>query len=62
MHPDNGRVDHLHRRVMSGRERFHDPTPDATPSPANEAIVAGSIADPANLCWSPIIANVVKKA
>jgi len=40
MHPDNRRVDHLHRRIMGGGQRAHDPAPDASPSPANKAVVA----------------------
>ena len=43
VHAHNGRVDHLHGRVMSRSERVHDPAPDASPSPANETIVAGRI-------------------
>jgi hypothetical protein len=39
VHAHNGRVDHLHGRVMSRSERVHDPAPDASLSPANEAIV-----------------------
>jgi hypothetical protein len=42
MHPDNGRIDHLRRCVMFGSQRVHDPVPDASLSPANEAIVAES--------------------
>jgi hypothetical protein len=43
MHADNGRVDHLHRGVMSRGECVHDLGPHARPSPANEAIVAGRV-------------------
>src|SRR5260370_13876350 len=43
MHADNGRVDHLHRGVMSPGECAHDLGPDARSSPANEAIVAGRV-------------------
>jgi hypothetical protein len=40
VHTHDRRVDHLHRRIMSGRKRIHDPVPDSSPPPANEAIVA----------------------
>ena len=43
VHAHDRRVDHLHRRVMSGGERIHDLVPDASPAPANEAIVAGGM-------------------
>ena len=31
VHAHNGRVDHLHRRIMRGGENFHDPVPDTCP-------------------------------
>jgi len=40
VHAHDSRIYHLQRRIMSGRQRIHDPVPDASPSPANEAIVA----------------------
>ena len=43
MHADNRRVDHLHRRIMGSGQRVHDAAPDASPSPANEAVVAGGV-------------------
>src|SRR5689334_13769936 len=43
MHPDNRRVYHLHRGVMSTGERAHDPSPYARSSPANEAVVASGV-------------------
>jgi outer membrane immunogenic protein len=46
VHPDTGGINHLHRRVMTGSKRIHDPVPDASPPPPNEAIVtsgAGTI-------------------
>src|SRR5262249_19843685 len=43
VHAHNARVNHLHGRIMSRSERVHNPYPDASPSPANEAIVAGRI-------------------
>jgi hypothetical protein len=46
VHADDGGINHLHRRVMTGSQRFHDLVPDASPPPTNEAIVtsrAGTI-------------------
>ncbi len=43
MHSHNGRVDHLDGGVMSSTHCVHDPAPDASAAPANEAIVAGGI-------------------
>jgi hypothetical protein len=43
MHADNRRINHLHRRIMGGGQRVHDPAPDTSPSPANEAVVAGGV-------------------
>jgi hypothetical protein len=43
MHAHDGRVGDLHRRVMSGGQRFHDPVPDTCPPPADEAIVASRV-------------------
>src|SRR6516165_1458182 len=43
MHADNRRVDHLYRRVMGASQRVHNPAPDASPAPANEAIVASGV-------------------
>jgi hypothetical protein len=43
MHPDNRGVDHLHRGIMGGGQRVHDAAPNASPSPANEAVVAGGV-------------------
>ena len=40
MHADDGCIDHLHRRVMTGGQRIHDPIPDASLPPTNEAVVA----------------------
>jgi hypothetical protein len=40
MHAHNGGINHLHRRVMTGSQRFHDLVPDASPPPTNEAIIA----------------------
>src|ERR1051326_8080041 len=39
MHTDNRRVDHLHRRIMGFGQRVHNPAPDASPSPPDEAAV-----------------------
>jgi hypothetical protein len=43
VHADDRRIDHLHRRIMSGGQRIHDPVPDTSPPPANEAVVAGRV-------------------
>jgi hypothetical protein len=43
MHTDDRRIDHLHYRIMSCGQCIHNLIPDASPSPANEAIVAGRI-------------------
>src|SRR5262249_5287231 len=40
VHADDGRIDHLHRRIVSHRQRSRNPVPDTRPPPANEAIVA----------------------
>ena len=32
VHADNGRIDHLHRRIVSSRQRIHDLIPDASAS------------------------------
>ena len=39
----HGCVDRLHGRAVSGDHRIQDLIPDASPSPANEAIVAGRV-------------------
>jgi hypothetical protein len=39
----DGGINHLHRRVMTGGQRFHDLVPDASLSPAHEAIVASRV-------------------
>ena len=41
VHADDGGINHLYRRVMTGSQRIHDLVPDASPPPPNEAIVAG---------------------
>src|SRR5262245_13124168 len=43
MYADNGCVDHLHGCIMRGGQRVHDPAPDASPTPANETVVAGGV-------------------
>jgi hypothetical protein len=43
VHSHDGCVDRLHGRVVSGDHRIQDLIPDASPSPANEAIVAGRV-------------------
>ena len=39
VHAHNRRIDHLHRRIMTGGQRIHDSVPNASPPPANEAVV-----------------------
>jgi hypothetical protein len=41
VHGDDGGINHLHCRVMTGRQRIHDPVPDASAPPPNKAIVTG---------------------
>ena len=43
MHSHDGRIDHLHRCIMHCSQCIHDLVPDASPSPANEAIVTSRI-------------------
>jgi limonene-1,2-epoxide hydrolase len=43
MHSHDGRIDHLHRRIMHCGQCIHDLVPDPSPSPANEAIVTSRI-------------------
>ena len=43
MHTDNRGVDHLHCRIMGHGQCVHDPAPDTSPPPANEAVVASGI-------------------
>jgi hypothetical protein len=40
VYADDRRIDHLHRRIMTGGQRIHDMVPNACPPPTNEAIVA----------------------
>ena len=54
MHADNRRIDHLHGCVMTGGQRVHDPVPDARPSPANEAIVAGGV-------WAKVVRQIAPR-
>jgi hypothetical protein len=39
VHADDGRIDHLHRRIMCHRQGIHDLIPDASASPANKAVI-----------------------
>ena len=39
----DGGINHLHRAIVGGGQRFHDLVPDASLPPANEAIVAGRV-------------------
>jgi hypothetical protein len=40
VHAHDRGVDHLHRRVMTGSQRIHDPVPYASLPPTNETIIA----------------------
>ena len=40
VYADNRGIDHLHRCIIIRSQRIHDLVPDASPLPANEAIVA----------------------
>src|SRR6476620_11817455 len=42
VHAHDRCIDHLHRRVMTGGQRIHDPVPYASPPPPNEAILTSS--------------------
>ena len=41
MHAHDGRVYHLHGRVVSDGKCVHDPPPHSSPSPPDETVVAG---------------------
>ena len=43
MHADNRGVDHLDRGIMGSRKCVYDSTPDASPPPPNESVVAGGV-------------------
>jgi hypothetical protein len=43
VHAHDRRIDHLYRTLVGGGQRFHDLVPDASLSPANEAIVASRV-------------------
>jgi hypothetical protein len=43
VHANNGSIDHLHRRVMTGGQRIHDPVPKAGLPPLNETIIASGV-------------------
>jgi hypothetical protein len=43
MNAHNGRVDHLDGCIMSSSHCVHDPAPNASPTPPNEAIVASGV-------------------
>ena len=43
MHAHDRRINHLHGRFMSGGQRLHDLVPDASPPPADQAVVASRI-------------------
>jgi hypothetical protein len=43
VHAHDGRIYHLHRGVMFGSQGIHDPIPNASLPPANEAIIASRV-------------------
>jgi hypothetical protein len=43
VHAHAGCIDHLYPAIVGGGQRFHDLVPDASLSPANEAIVASRV-------------------
>jgi hypothetical protein len=43
VHPHDGCVDHLNCAIVAGGQGFHDLVPDASLSPAHEAIVASRV-------------------
>src|ERR1700737_2211536 len=43
VHTPDGCIDHLPHAIVSGGQRFHDLVPDASLSPAHEAIVASRV-------------------
>lgn len=43
VHADDRRIDHLHRRIMCGGQRIHDPVADTSPLLATEEVVASRI-------------------
>lgn len=45
VHLKDGDIDHLHRRAMTGGERFHDPVPDASLPPAQSDCSKCFVAD-----------------
>ena len=48
VHPQNRHIDHLHSGSLGSCQRLHDPVPNACPSPANKAVVAGVRSLPAD--------------
>ncbi len=43
MHAHNGRINHLHGRIMACGQRIHKLVPHASPAPANKSVVAGGV-------------------
>jgi hypothetical protein len=43
MHADDRGINHLDSGIMGSGERVYDPTPHASPPPANEAVVASGV-------------------
>jgi hypothetical protein len=50
VHAHDRGIDHLHRRIVTGGQRFHDLVPVAGLPPAHEAIVAS--------VWSKVLWQV----
>ena len=51
MHTHNGRINHLHRRIMICGQHVHKLVPYASPAPANETIVAGGV-------WAKVLRQI----
>jgi hypothetical protein len=49
VHAHNGSIDHLHRRIMTGRQCIHDPVPDAARRQRTKAMAGRNVANAPNL-------------
>jgi hypothetical protein len=43
MHADNGGIDHLDSGIMGSGKRIYDGTPDASPPPPDETVIASGV-------------------
>jgi hypothetical protein len=43
MHADNGGIDHLDSGIMGSGKRIYDATPDASPPPPDETVIASGV-------------------